>query len=393
MTKQDLRIAIVGGGIGGIAAASALHFRGVDVHVYEQAPELGEIGAGVLVTPNSLRLLDRIGIGDAVAAAGGTVSTGSQYYRQDGTRVAPILTTDSSGWNGMYGMHRADLLDALVAGLPAERVHTGHRAVSCSQTRDRATVWFDNGAEITADAVVGADGIHSVLRNQIVEPSAPIDSGSVAYRGLVPADRVPFWRKGVSQLWMGERKHFLVYPVRRGELINYVGFVPSHEPAAESWTAVGDVTRLRHEFAGWDPVIPELLAQVETTNWWGLYDRDPLTKWTEGRFTLLGDAAHPMLPHLGQGANQAIEDAVVLSVFLKKATADSVAKALLAYEDLRRRRTTEVQLGARENGRRYDSDFADLSERDAEIAGTVKLRSWIYDYDAEAAANEVLAVG
>ena len=393
MPTENFSIAIVGGGIGGMAAANALHVRGLDVQVYEQAPELGEVGAGVLITPNSLRLLDRIGVGDVVAAAGGRVGEGSQYYREDGTKVAPILTVDSNGWNGMYGLHRADLLDALVSAFPRDRIHAGHRAVGFSQDADGARLSFENGAEVTADAVIGADGIHSFLRNEITEPSPPIDSGSVAYRGLVPADRVPWWPKGISQLWMGERKHFLVYPVRRGELINYVGFVPSKTNAAESWTAAGDPDKLRAEFAHWDPVVPRLLAEVEATNWWGLYDRDPLHKWTVGRLTLLGDAAHPMLPHLGQGANQAIEDALALSVFVSRASGESLPNALRAYEDLRRTRTTEVQLGARENGRRYDSEFDDLSVRDAEIAASVKFRSWLYDYDAESAANEALAVG
>ncbi|WP_214102622.1 FAD-dependent monooxygenase [Acrocarpospora catenulata] len=389
---DPIQIVVVGGGIGGLAAANALLHRGMDVHVYEQAPELGEIGAGVLITPNSLRLLDRFGIGDAIAAVGATVGEGSRYYREDGATVAPILTVDSSGWNGMFGVHRADLVGVLADALPADRVHTGHRAVSFAQDERTAVVGFDNGAEVRADAVIAADGIHSVLQRYVVEPSAPVDSGSVAYRGLVPAERVPWWPKGVSQLWMGEQRHFLVYPVRRGTLINYVGFVPSHQQTVESWTAEGDVQTLRAEFATWDSPVPRLLAEVEKTHWWGLYDRDPLATWTRGRLTLLGDAAHPMLPHLGQGANQSIEDAVALSVFLADATAEDVPEALRHYEDLRRGRTTEVQLGARANGRRYDSHFQDLAERDAEIAGSVRFRSWLYDYDAEAAALEALAV-
>ncbi|WP_433365508.1 FAD-dependent monooxygenase [Streptosporangium sp. CA-115845] len=392
MSADSIRVVLVGGGIGGLAAANALLHRGIDVHVYEQAPALGEVGAGVMITPNSLRLLDRFGVGDAVAAVGASVGEGSLYYREDGSTVAPMLTVDSSGWNGMFGVHRADLIGALADVLPADRVHTGHQAVSFSQDEREAVVSFANGTEVRADAVIAADGIHSVLQKYVIEPSAPIDSGSVAYRGLVPAERVPWWPKGVSQLWMGEQRHFLVYPVRRGTLINYVGFVPSREKAVESWTAEGDVETLRREFATWDSPVPRLLAEVEKTNWWGLYDRDPLSTWTRGRLTLLGDAAHSMLPHLGQGANQSIEDAAALSVFLADATAETVPEALSHYEALRRSRTTEVQLGARANGRRYDSHFQDLAERDAEIADSARFRSWLYDYDAEAAAEEVLAV-
>jgi salicylate hydroxylase len=330
----------------------------------------------------------RIGLGDAVMSVGANVGVGSRYYREDGSTVADIVTFDSSGWHGMFGVHRADLLDVLAGNLPPERLHTGHRAIAFAQTDDRATVRFANGVEISADAVIAADGIHSILRDNVVDAPLPVNSGSVAYRGMVPADRVPWWPTGVSQLWMGERRHFLVYPVRSGTLINYVGFVPSTEHAAESWSAEGDIARLRKEFSSWDERISKLLAEVETTMWWGLYDRDPLPLWTDRRLTLLGDAAHPMLPHLGQGANQSIEDAVSLSVFLGAATRDEIPAALKAYEALRRPRTNAVQLGARANGRRYDSHFEDLAERDAEIEETRAFRLWLHDYDAEAAALE-----
>jgi salicylate hydroxylase len=391
VSNENLRVAIVGGGIGGMAAANALVRRGIDVKVYEQAPQLGEIGAGVLMTPNSLRLLERMGMGPALAKVGAPIGEGSQYYRADGTVVAPILTTDSSGWNGMYGMHRADLLSALADALPTEAVVTGHKCMSFGQDDHGAWLTFDNGETAEADIVIAADGIQSVLQKYVVEPSPPLHSGSVAYRGLIPSERIPSWPSGISQLWMGEGKHFLVYPVRSGSLINYVGFVPSDEQTGESWSAPGDADTLRSAFSGWDPRIEELLAQVETTYWWGLYDREPLATWTQGRLTLLGDAAHPMLPHLGQGANQSVEDGVALAVVLAGTDKDQAPAALAAYEGLRRSRTTEVQLGARANGRRYDLDSEDLSERDAEIAASVNFRSWLYDYDAETAAQEVLA--
>lgn len=389
---RKLQVAVVGGGIGGLAAANALLRRGIDVTVYERAPALGEIGAGVFLTPNGVRLLERMGMAEALAAAGARLGAGSRYYRHDGSVVAPILTTDSTGWNGTYGMHRADLLEILVAGLPArDVVRTGAHVVALEQDEDRATLVMADGSTATADAVVAADGISSALQPYVVEPSAPLHSGSVAYRGLVPTDEVPGWPRDASQLWMGEGKHFLVYPVRSGALLNYVGFVPSDEQTAESWSAPGDPDALRAAFAGWDPRIGELLSRVSTTYWWGLYDRDPLPRWTSGRLTLLGDAAHPMLPHLGQGANQAIEDGVALAVLLAGADAASAPRALQAYEDLRRTRTTDVQLGARANGRRYDSSYDDLAVRDREIAESVRFRLWLYDHDAEAEANQVLA--
>ena len=387
MGASGLRVAVVGGGIGGMTTAIALRQQGLDVAVYEQAPELGEIGAGVLMTPNGVRALDHLGLGEPVAEVGATVSEGSTYYRMDGTPIAPIQTTDSAGWNGMYGMHRADLLSILADALPAEVIRTGHRCVGFEQDGDGARLTFDNGAVAEADVVVAADGIHSTLREHVTPPSPPVHSGSVAYRGLLPVERLPSWPEGISQLWMGEGKHFLVYPVRGGKLINYVGFVPSEEQTRESWSAPGDPDALAAAFKGWDAPVEELVATVTSTFWWGLYDREPLPTWTNERLTLLGDAAHPMLPHVGQGANQAIEDAVSLAVMLGGADRETAGRALAAYEQLRRKRTTEVQLGARANGLRYDSAYDDLDQRDAEIAASVTFRLWLYDYDAAAEAE------
>lgn len=390
--KEKLRVAVIGGGIGGMAAAIALLQRGVNVQVYEQAPQLGEIGAGVLITPNSLRLLERMGLGQPLADVGAPVGKGSQYYRMDGTPVAPILTTDSSGWNGMYGMHRADLLGVLATALPEENINVGHRCVGFDQDGRGVRIDFENGVKVEADIAIAADGIQSILRGHVVEPSQPVHSGSVAYRGLIPIEKLPSWPPGVSQLWMGEGKHFLVYPVRSGSLINYVGFVPSDEHTKESWSAPGDAEKLAREFSGWDPRLQELLAQVETTYWWGLYDREPLQKWTSGRLALLGDAAHPMLPHLGQGANQSIEDGIALAVILAASDPERAPADLETYERLRRPRATSVQLGARENGRRYDSGYENLTTRDAEIAESISFRSWLYDYDVEFDAQAAVEV-
>ena len=192
------------------------------------------------------------------------------------------------------------------------------------------------------------------------------------------------------QMWLGPSKHFLVFPVRRATIINYVGFVPADAEMKESWSAPGDPDALRAEFAGWDPRIESVLKYVDKTFKWGLYDREPLPTWTKGRLTLLGDAAHPMLPHLGQGANQSIEDGMALATILSHADKTSVPQALRAYEKLRRGRVAEVQSGARANGLRYDSAYADLAVRDAEIKAHANFRKTLYDHDvvpdAEAAA-------
>jgi salicylate hydroxylase len=383
-------IAIVGGGIGGLFAANALLAQGLQVSVYEQAPALGEVGAGVFLTPNSVRQLERAGLGPAVEKWGARVGPGSRYFRHDGSPIAPVQVTDSSGWNATFGMHRADLVELLADALPDNVVHTGHRCTGFEQRDDVARVSFSNGAVAEADVVVAADGIPSELRPYVFPPSNPVFSGSVAYRGVLQLERIPDWPADSWLMWLGKAKHFLTFPVRAGQLINYVGFVPADEQMKESWSSPGDPDVLRREFAGWDPRIETLLKQVQMTFRWALYDREPLPTWTRGRLTLLGDAAHPMLPHLGQGANQSIEDGMALATILARADRTTVPAALAAYERLRRERVAQVQRGARENGMRYDSAYADLAVRDAEIAAHAAFRRKLYDHDvvpeAQAAA-------
>ena len=375
------RVVIVGGGIGGLFAANALIAHGVQASVYEQAAALGEVGAGVYLTPNAVRHLERAGLGPAVERWGARVGPGSAYFRHDGTPIAPVQVTDAAGWNACFGMHRADFVDLLAAHLPAGVVHTGHRAVGFSQDGALARVTFANGEVAEADVVVGADGIHSELRPHVFPPSTPVFHGTISYRGLIPAERLPGWPTDRWQMWAGPAKHFLVFPVRHGAMVNYVGFVPTDEQMKESWSAPGDPSTLRREFEGWDPRIGAVLAQVDRTFRWTLYDREPLPTWTKGRLTLLGDAAHPMLPHLGQGANQSIEDAMALALFLKEATTKNVPEALLAYERLRRERVAEVQLGARKHGLRMDSLSGDLALRDRELAAHAEFRRQLYSYD------------
>lgn len=381
MKKSRPNIVVVGGGIGGLFAANALIAQDLEVAVYEQAPALGEVGAGVYLTPNSVRQLQRVGLGPAVETWGAKVGFNSQYFHQDGSLIAPVQVTDSTGWNGTYGMHRADLVTMLAQTLPDNVVHTGHRCAGFEQDGERARVWFENGAVVEADIVVGADGIHSQLRSHVFPPSRPVFSGSVAYRGVVPSELVPDWPPEAWLMWLGRAKHFLTYPLRAGTLINYVGFVPADEEMRESWSAPGDPDALRREFAGWDPRIGSLLRHVKTTFRSALYDRDPIPTWTRGRLTLLGDAAHAMLPHLGQGANQSIEDGMALATILARVDCATAPAALVTYERLRREQAARVQLGARQNGLRYDSSYADLRRRDAEIMAHAEFRKRLYDHD------------
>jgi salicylate hydroxylase len=392
-----LNIAIVGGGIGGLFAANALLARGLQVAVYEQAPAIGEIGAGVYVTPNAVRHLEGIGLGGAVDRWGARVGPQSAYFRHDGTRIAPVQVTDAAGWNACFGMHRADYVELLAAHLPAGIIRTGRRATGFEQTGDIARVKFADGSVAEADVAVGADGIHSELRPHVFPPgfppAAPVFHGTISYRGLVPRERLPDWPMDRWQMWAGPAKHFLVFPVRHGEMVNYVGFVPADEEMKESWSAPGDPEVLRREFHGWDARIAQVLKEVDKTFRWALYDREPLATWTKGRLTLLGDAAHPMLPHLGQGANQAIEDGMALATLLGNADAANAPARLLAYDKLRRERVAQVQLGARKHGLRVDSMVDDLKKRDADLLAHAEFRKQLYSYDvvpqAEAAADDV----
>jgi 2-polyprenyl-6-methoxyphenol hydroxylase-like FAD-dependent oxidoreductase len=384
MTQYPLRVAVVGGGIGGAAAAAVLIQRGMDVCLYEQAPALTEVGAGVAIQPNGVRVLQRLGLGDELLHFGAKWID-PQFRRSDGTYAAAMWPPTLASKIEFYGMHRADLLAMFVNRLPPEIIHTGHRCVGFEQDDDKATVIFANGVRATVDVVIGADGIHSLLQQHVTVPSAPLYSGSVAYRGVIPARSVS-WPKGAMRNWLGAGKHFLVFPVRANELINYVGFVTSDEPLEESWSAVGDPGTLSREFTGWDPRVEAIIAQVKTTFRWGLFDREPLQTWTRGRLTLLGDAAHPMLPHAGQGANQAIEDAIALATILQHADRVTAPRALLIYEQLRHERTAGVQRMSRFNGALYEAARGDLIARDGQLAAVPQTRGWIWNYDAEAEA-------
>ncbi len=386
------KIIVVGGGIGGLFATNALLKHGCDVTVYEQAPALGEVGAGVYITPNSVRQMERVGLGDAVRKWGAPVGPKSSYFRHDGTPIAPVRVTDSSGWAANYGMHRADIVNFLAAAIPDGIVHCDHRAVDFAQDERSALVTFSNGAVAEADAVIAADGMHSNLRPYVAPPSNPVFHGTIAYRGLVPIDRLRNWPVDRWEMWAGPSKHFLVFPVRHGTMVNYVGFVPTDEQMKESWSAPGDPDRLRAEFEGWDPRIGEVLSQVDHCFRWALYDREPLATWTNRRLTLLGDAAHPMLPHLGQGANQAIEDGMALATILSDSDNIDILAPLRAYEMLRRQRVADIQLGARLNGLRVDSmsGYADLKKRDEELAAHADFRAHLYSYDVVPFAKAAL---
>jgi len=334
-------------------------------------------------------MLRRLGFGDELVRLGARW-TDPQFLRADGSYAASMWPAELASQIEFYGMHRADLHGMLAARLQGGIVRTNYKCVGFEQDDASALVSFQNGERAAADVVIAADGIHSKLQQFVVPPSDPVPSGSVAYRGMVPAEAVG-WPAGAMRGWLGAGRHFLAYPLRAGALLNCVGFVPSDAEMRESWSAPGDPRAFAREFAGFDPRVEAIIARITHTFRWGLYDREPLTTWTRGRLTLLGDAAHPMLPHTGQGANQAIEDAVALAVVLSRTRASCAPQALQLYESLRREHCARVQRSSRVNGVRYDADGGDLSDRDRQISAQPQERAWIWNHDAEREASRAAA--
>jgi salicylate hydroxylase len=383
-------VAVIGGGIGGLAAAAFLHRAGLRAAVYEQASELGEVGAGLIVAPNAARLLRRLPSAPALAQAGVALETGWEFRRwADGTILfAQQLGTACSCRYGEYTwtMHRADLLELLRRAVPAEAFNLGMRCTGVEQDPGGVTVIFGAGGTVRADVVIGADGIHSVVRDHVTTASTPRESGLCAWRSLVPAAAAPaFARRPVQTLWLGHRHHLVHYPVSAGRLVNIVAFSPARAGDAESWSAEGRPEDLAAEFAGWDPRLGELIAAARRPGRWSVLDRAPLPRWVRGRVGLLGDAAHPMLPFFAQGAGQAIEDAAALAACLAAGEPDG---ALARYERVRSARATRVQEASRGRiAHHHMPDGPEQRARDAAFAGEDPLshNDWIYAYDAELA--------
>jgi salicylate hydroxylase len=291
---SGLRVTVVGGGIGGAAAALALTRAGCDVHVYEQVASKTEVGAGIQVSPNATRLLHRYGLADALRARA-VKPWHIEVRRWDDGR---ILSREELGdiaeevfGAPYYHFHRADLLSILTDALPVGRAHSGRRCVDVVQTKDGARTIFDDGSTIDSDVVVGADGIHSVVRKILFGDERPRFSGNVAYRGLAPADRLAHLNlRHNATNWMGPGGHFVHYFVSGGRFVNFVAVSEQEEWERESWNDRGQIEDAKKCFTGWHPQIHEILGAVDQTFKWALFDRAPLSKWGVGRVTLLGDA-------------------------------------------------------------------------------------------------------
>ncbi len=392
MTRAP-RIVIIGGGIGGLAAALALERRGTETIVCEQSPTLSEIGAGLNLTPNAVKACRALGVEREVDA----VSSKSDFLNiRDWKSGRYISRTRRGEFQKKFGapnltVHRADLLEVLAGALKTTQIRFGARCVGVEGGERLAVARFADGGAIEADVLVGADGIHSVVRNALFGTDAPRFTGCICWRGMAPADAVPHDINTIDgAMWMGPHGHVVHYPVRRGELLNIVAHIDSNAWTEESWTRECDVSEVMTTYAGWHSALTRLYPYSERWYKWALYDRDPLERWSSGRSTLLGDSAHAMLPYLGTGAGMALEDAYVLAAAIGRQP-DNLATALSIYESVRVPRAKAAVLGARARAKenhlaspwarlKRDVTFA-LRERFGGEDNTAFQVGWLYEYD------------
>ena len=386
-----MRVLILGAGVGGLTAALALRQVGVAAHVYEQASVLREVGAGVALGPNAVRVLHRLGLTEALRAVGVvSASLDSRDWRTGALlgRV-PLAEEAVARWGApFYHLHRADLHDALRAALGEGYLTLGARGVAVEQRGDTAIVRFADGRAATGDLLVGADGIHSVVREHVAGPDRPVWARQLSWRGLAPAAVGHACGLAVRHhsFW-GPRQQFVCFYVAAGRLVNWVGNTQSVDDwREESWSARGDRDEALALYAGWHPEVRALIAGTEHVFKWALFDRPPLATWTRGRVTLLGDAAHPMLPYMAQGASQSIEDALVLARCLAAHRAD-LPRALVVYAATRRERAAAVQAASREAGRLVQlTDPAEVEARNARLSADpeapIARFDWLWSHDA-----------
>jgi salicylate hydroxylase/6-hydroxynicotinate 3-monooxygenase len=369
--KKELSVAVVGAGMGGQAVAATLRRVGFGVQVYEQAPRFARIGAGIQMMPNSMKVLRGIGIEDRLRSV---AFAPCSHLNRDGysgelTRELPM---PESLYNAPYlCMHRADLHDALASAVPSEIVHLGKKLVALDQGGGQVTLRFEDGTTASADAVVGADGVHSIVRDIVVGPDEPIHKGRIAYRAVFPAKLMGSFDIGLSRTkWWGTDRHIVIYYTTKAKSeVYFVTSVP--EPAEwltrESWSAKGNVKDLRAAYEGFHQDVRNVLEACPDCHKWAILEREPLPRWSDGRVVLLGDAAHPMTPYMAQGAATSIEDAAILARCLEAVNGDDIEGAFKRYEAHRKPRTSVVQA--------ISSANTWMKEGSGDT-------SWLYGYDA-----------
>ena len=393
-----MHVLVVGGGIGGLTAALALEKRGHTVTVAEQSGVISEVGAGLQLSPNAMKVLNALGVGARVMTDAFRPQAAEMRWGRSGRTVfsIPLRKAAANRWGAEYiHVHRADLINALreelIARAPDSLV-LGHRLERYEMQGGKVVAHFAGGDTIEADLLVGADGIHSAVRTQMLGADEPEFTGCVAWRATAPVTalgkHVP---PPAASVWVGPHRHAVTYLLRRGSLANFVGVVEHKTPGDESWTATGAKEQALQDFKRWHPSVTAIIEAADSMNRWALYGRKPLPKWSEGHVTLLGDACHPMLPFLAQGAAMAIEDAWALAACLD-AEAD-VPAALAAYEERRKPRVTRVQAGARSNAKLYHrgnpltrfGSYVPMAMAARAAPGFVRSRlDWIYSYDETA---------
>ncbi len=394
MTLRPGHVAIAGGGIGGLTAALAMLRLGIEVTVYEQAGELRELGAGVQISSNGTRVLAALGLGDAMKRAGVVVagkeirlwSTGQAW------KLFDLGAVSVERYGAPYLMfHRGDLHALLLEAIRSLRpgaVQLGRRCEGVTQDPDGATLHFEGGEHTRAPVVFGADGVQSRLRASLFGADRPEFTGIVAWRGLVPREKVPPGvRLDAGTNWVGPGGHVVHYPVRGGALMNFVGILERDDWRVESWTVQGSRDELANDFRGWHGDVHGMIRSIDVPYKWALFSRPPMPRWTQGRVTLLGDACHSMLPMLAQGAVMAIEDGMVAARCVAKYGAQP--EALEAYEAVRRERANRAVSGSAENARRFHNpDLAHAAGAEAYVSREwqeekVKARyEWLFTYDA-----------
>jgi salicylate hydroxylase len=349
MSKTN--IAIVGGGIGGLTAALALLRRGIDVDVYEQAPELRELGAGVQISANGTRVLHALGLKAAleqvqVLPAGKAIrlwNTGQSWKLFD----LGMESVERYGFPYIT-IHRGDLHSVIAQALLQAKpgaIHLNRKCVGLVQIPDHVELHFETGVPVAANIAVGADGVHSVMRETLFGATKPEFCGIIAWRGVIPMERVPASiSRTIGTNWVGPGGHVVHYPLRAGTLLNFVG-MGERDWNVEGWNVRGTTEEALNDFRGWHPDVHAMIRNIDVPYKWGLALRPPMERWSKGRVTLLGDACHPMVPLLAQGANMALEDGLVLARAIEKHRGDHEA-ALAAYETARRDRANKVVAGS-----------------------------------------------